>query len=120
MRPINPQDHVIPWPGARFIRMNPPADHDENLGEILPVHGILDWATADIPRYHFMIGLEPGDLEKLKKRGWFWVVFYDGVSPFDVTHPEVEDWFEVEDRDVLCDRCQATDHTTAWHDKMIG
>jgi len=90
MRPVNiPED--MTWVGSRKITVNPPPDDDGSLGEILPVEAIIDEAAPGVSRYHFMIKVDQLDLDQLKARGWFWLVMYGGVPPFDVAHPEVEE-----------------------------
>jgi hypothetical protein len=82
------------WPGAQHVIFEAP-DGDPALSEILPVDGVVDKTTIDVPRVHFMIKLEPGDLDKLRELGWFWVVFYGHVVPFDVNFPEEIEWHDI-------------------------
>jgi hypothetical protein len=89
-----PDSHV--WKGARRVVFNPPDDHNSALLEILPVEGLVDTAADLVPRIHFRIRIEPGDMEKLQELGWFWVVMYGHVVPWSVEFPEWMDWFEIE------------------------
>lgn len=91
--PIPDQDI---WPGARLVVFDAPEGHDPALLEILPVTGLVDKATTGVDRVHFRIKVDQLDLDQLKERGWFWLVFYGHVVPFDVSHPEAEDLLDVE------------------------
>lgn len=93
-----PDEHI--WKGAERIRFDPPEGHDPDNGlmEIMPVEGLVDEIRFEhgdkkmsADRIHFRISVDDMDLEQLRKRGWFWLVFYGGVYPFDVAHPEIDD-----------------------------
>lgn len=95
MRPGHiPDEHV--WPGAKLVIFEAPEGHDQELLEILPVSGLVDKAKDNIDRVHIRIEVDQLDLDMLKKNGYFWLVFYGGVQPFDVAHPEVDDLLDVE------------------------
>lgn len=103
MQPEKVPDEYV-WPGAERVEFQPPPDHDQALLEILPVEALVDkirFRTADGKvatgtRIHVRIGVDELDLATLKKNGFFWLIFYGGVTPFDVGHPEVDELLDVE------------------------
>ena len=90
-----PDEHI--WPGAKLVVFGAPEGHDQELLEILPVSGLVDEAKDGINRIHIRIDVDKLDLDQLQARGWFWLVFYGGVTPFDVAHPEMEETLDVID-----------------------
>lgn len=98
MRPIPiPDDHI--WPGAVRRVVMPPGGDPTNE-EISPVEAVVDIVTMmgePTKRYHMLIQLEPGDVEKMAKFGnRFWVVMYGVVVPFHVSLPEYMEMFDTD------------------------
>jgi hypothetical protein len=98
MRPI-PIPAELVWPGAERKVIAPP-DGDLANAEISPVETVVDLVRINdgvAQRFHILVQLDDGDLDRLVSfRDRFWLVFYGVIPVFDVGFPEVLEWFEVD------------------------
>jgi len=119
MRPI-PIPAELVWSGAERKVIAAP-DGDLTNDEIAPVEALLDQPRPGQPfRFHILIQLDDGDLDRLVQfRDRFWLVFYGVVPVFDVGFPEALEWFEVDnkadaDGQVDADKEGSIDGTQNW------
>lgn len=84
------------WPGAKLVEYDPPKNHDQDELEIQSLVGVVDWTENGIRQIHFKIKVDDLDIDLLKENGFFWVVFWGGVAPFNVAHPEADESTDVD------------------------